>query len=185
VISNYIYIDQNETPSQYTVPFTLNQAWIRKVFKLGDFYLDNEFVYQQEAINTPINVPAFMGKNQISYEHSLFHHTLKTAVGFAVQYNTAYHPAGYDALLNRFFYQNTTYIGNPPVMSLYVNFRVKRFRAFIMGDQLQQLFYLRNTILFTGTPQVSFSGISGYNPIPVYAAPDALIRFGFSWALVD
>jgi len=136
-------------------------------------------------MGAPVNVPTVMGRNQLSYERSLFHNALKTAVGIAIQYNTAYHPAGYDALLNRFFYQNTTYIGNPPVMSVFVNFRVKRFRAFIMGDQLQQLFYLRNTILSPGTPQLNFNGIPGYNPIPVYAAPDALIRFGFTWALVD
>ena len=185
VINNYIYINQNESPDQYKVPFTLNQAWVRKVFKVWNFYLDNEFVYQQEPLNAPVNVPTVMGRNQLSYERSLFHNALKTAVGIAIQYNTAYHPAGYDALLNRFFYQNTTYIGNPPVMSVFVNFRVKRFRAFIMGDQLQQLFYLRNTILSPGTPQLNFNGIPGYNPIPVYAAPDALIRFGFTWALVD
>ena len=185
VIGNYLYVNDSEHPAQYTIPFTLSQAWVRKVFKLWDIYLDNEFVYQQEAINAPVNVPAFMGRNQLSYERSMFKRTLKIAAGIAIQYNTAYHPAGYDALLNRFFYQNTTYVGNPPVMSVFVNFRVKRFRAFIMGDQLQQIFYLRNTVLYAGTPQINFNGVAGYNPIPVYAAPDALIRFGFSWALVD
>ena len=184
VIGNYIYINENETPTQYNIPFTINQAWIRKVFKVGNFYLDNEFVYQQEGVNAPVNVPALMGRHQLSYERSMFNHALKTAFGIEVHYNTAYHPAGYDAILNRFFYQNSAYISNAPVASVFINFRVKRFRAFIMGDQLQQIF-VRNTILYTATPAINFNATPGYNITPVYAAPDALIRFGFSWALMN
>ncbi len=191
VIGNYIYVNDSEKPAQYTIPFTLNQGWLRKVFKLGGFVLDNELVYQQTAANAPVNVPALMGRHQLSYEQAMFKHALKISAGIEVRYNTAYHPAGYDALLNRFFYQNATYVGNAPVASVFVNFRIKRFRAFVMGDQLQE-FFTRNTILFTATPANSFLtseqkyyGGTGSNYIPVYAAPDALIRFGFTWALVN
>jgi len=184
VIANYIYINDSELPSQYTVPFTLTQAWLRKVFKVGSFYLDNELVYQQTAASAPINVPALMGRHQLTHERDLFQHKLKTVVGIEVRYNTAYYPAGYDALLNKFFYQHSVYIGNFPQASVFVNFRVKRFRAFVMGDNLQQLF-TRNTILNTGTPVINFNGVIGANYIPVYAAPDALIRFGFNWVLVN
>ena len=184
VIGNYMYINENETPAQYTIPFTLNQAWIRKVFKAGDFYLDNELVYQQTANNAPINVPALMGRHQLTYERSMFKHALKIVTGIEVRYNTAYHPAGYDALLNRFFYQNSSYVDNAPVASVFLNFRIKRFRAFIMGDQLQQIFGVQNTILHMGTPVLNFN-TTGSNFTPVYAAPDALIRFGFTWALVN
>jgi len=124
-----------------------------------------------------------MGRHQLSYENALFHRRLKIVTGLEVRYNTAYKPAGYDALLNKFFYQNTTYVGNPPELSLFLNFRLKRFRAFIIGDNLQQLFF-RNTILFVGTPVTNFENL-GNNFTPVYAAPDALLRFGFSWVLIN
>ena len=187
VIGNYIYINDSEKPAQYTIPFTLNQAWIRKVFRIGNFFLDNELVYQQVPSNAPVNVPDVMGRHQFSYERAMFKKALKITAGIEVRYTTAYHPAGYDALLNRFFYQNSTYVANAPVASVFLNFRIKRFRAFVMGDQLQEIF-TRNTILYVGTPVTNFqnisTGLSG-NFIPVYAAPDALIRFGFSWALVN
>ena len=183
-INNYIYINEQEQPAQYTIPFNLNQVWLRKVFKLGDVYLDNELTYQQEPANAPINVPMLMGRHQLSYERAMFKRALKIAVGLEVRYNTAYHPSGYDALLNRFFYQNTAYVSNTPVASVFLNFRIKRFRAFIIGDQLQEIF-VRNTILYTGTPvPISNNGITG-SITPVYAAPDALIRFGFTWAMVN
>ncbi len=185
VIANYIYIDEAETPAQYTIPFTMIQVWGRKVFKVGNFYLDNELAYQQVPANAPVNVPALMGKHQFSYESNLFKRALKVSTGIEVRYNTSYYAPGYDALLNKFFYQHTQYIGNTPVLAVFLNFRVKRFRAFVMGDNLQELFS-RNTILYTGTPVSNFNfNNTAINVQPVYAAPDALIRFGFSWVMVN
>jgi hypothetical protein len=175
VIGNYIYLNDSEKPSQYTIPFTISQAWVRKTFRIGNFLLDNELVYQQIPVNAPVNIPALMGRHQFSYEHSLFKHALKVAVGVEVRYNSNYKQAGYDPLLNRFFYQNTAMVKNKPEANLFFNFRIKRFRAFIMGENLQQLINGQNTVLFLGSPGTNF----------VYAAPDALIRFGFSWVMVN
>ncbi len=183
VIGNYLYFNDSEKPAQYNIPFTITQVWGRKVFRLGNFYLDNELVYQQVPVNAPVNVPDFMGKHQLSHERDLFQRRLKIAIGVEVRYNTAYHPAGYDALLNKFYYQKSVYVGNAPQAAVFLNFRIKRFRAFVMGDNLQQLF-TRNTILNTGAPVLNYNGL-GTNAYPVYAAPDALIRFGFNWVLVN
>ena len=183
VISNYIYINEKEVPAQYTTPFTLIQIWGRKVFKAGNFYLDNELVYQQLPVNSPVNVPVLMGRHQFSYESNLFKHALKLVTGIEVRYNTSYYPAGYDALLNKFYYQHSQSISNTPEMAVFLNFKIKKFRAFVMGDNLQQLF-ARNTILYTGTPVTNFNN-SGINMLPVYAAPDFMIRFGFSWVMVN
>jgi len=183
LIGNYIYVDQNETPAQYTVPFTITQAWVRKVFKAGHFYLDNQLAYQQLPINAPVNVPALMGRHQLSYEQNLFKRALKIEVGIEVRYNTPYKPAGYDAMLNRFFYQNSVTVSNAPEGSVFLNFRVKRFRAFVMADNLQELFF-QNTTLFMGTPVLNFNN-TGLNSTPVYSSPDLLIRFGFVWPLVN
>ena len=125
-----------------------------------------------------------MGRHQLSIERALFRQRLKIASGLEVRYNTTYHPAGYDAVLNKFFYQNTSSVSNVPECALFLNFRIKRFRAFVMGDNLQLLFSKENTILYTGMPDLNFNN-SGRNYTPVYAAPDALIRFGFNWVLVN
>ena len=183
VINDYIYINESELPAQYSNTFSITQAWIKKVFKVGNFFLDNELVYQQIPDNAPVNIPALMGRHQLSYEQALFHRRLKIATGVEVRYNTTYHPAGYDALLNKFFYQSTTPINNTPQAAVFLNFRIKRFRAFIMGDNLQEIF-TRNTILYTGTPILN-SNNTGSNITPLYAAPDALIRFGFTWVMIN
>ena len=124
-----------------------------------------------------------MGRHQLAYEHGVFKNRLKISTGIEGRYNTAYKPAMYNALQNKFAYQNSTSMTNVPEISLFLNFRVKRFRAFIMGDNLQQIF-ARNAIIYTGTPVLNYDN-TGTNYTPVYAAPDALIRFGFNWMLVN
>jgi hypothetical protein len=153
------------------------------VFKVSNFFIDNELVYQQVPGNAPVNIPALMGKHRLSYEAAVFKKRLKLAGGIEVRYNTAYNPAGYSAILNRFYYQGSRSVANVPEAALFVNFKIKRFRAFIMGDNMQQIF-TRNAILFTGSPVTNFGG-NGTTYTPVYAAPDVLIRFGFNWVMVN
>jgi len=182
VINNYIYINDKGLPAQYTAPFTIPQVWGRKMFRVGSFYLDNELVYQVVSGNTPVNAPAIMGRHQLSFEKALFNNAIKIATGVECRYNTAYAPAGYNAQLNRFFYQTRDTVVNTPELAVFLNFKIKRFRAFVMGDNLQQLF-ARNAIIYTASPVISRTG--GASIIPVFAAPNTMLRFGFSWAMVN
>jgi len=167
LIGNYIYINQQQRPDQYKNPFSLSQLWLRKIFKFGKFYIDNELAYQQLAGDAPVNVPTLLGRHQLSIEASLFKSALRIAAGIELRYHTAYYASGYSPFLNRFFYQNSYYVSNKPEGSVFFNFRIKRFRAYIMGDQLQELFY-RNNINYPG-----------------YPAQDAMIRFGFTWIMIN
>lgn len=182
LVNNYIYINESRMPAQYTVPFSLSQAWVRKVFRAGHFYLDNELIYQQVPGSAPVNIPALMGRNQFSYEGNMFKNALKVAVGVQVRYNSSYAPAGYDAQLNRFYYQSKRTVANTPEGAVFANMRIKRFRGFIMADNLQQLF-ATNAILFVGNAYGPINS-SGSN-LPVYAAPDLVIRFGFNWVMIN
>jgi hypothetical protein len=181
VMANYIYIGRDELPAQHTDPFNMLQVWAGKVFRMGHFYLDNELVWQQSTTGAPVNIPALMAREQISYERAMFKNKLKIATGADIRYHTQYAPAGYNAQLNKFFYQDSVQVNNFPELSVFLNFRVQRFRAFIMADQLQQIF-AKNAILFTGSRVYNFRG-SDYTP--VYAAQNFMVRFGFSWVLVN
>jgi hypothetical protein len=183
ILDNYIYLNADRMPTQYGIAFNVGQAWLRKMFRLGNFYIDNELTYQQTTDNAPVNIPQLMGRHQFSYERAMFKQALKIATGVEVRYNTAYHPAGYDAQLNRFFYQDKVYVNNTPELSVFLNFRVKHFRAFIMADQLNQIF-ARNTLLYTGVPVYNFFG-TGTTNTPMYAAQNFMLRFGFSWVLIN
>lgn len=166
-IANYIYIDAAQTMQQQAAAFNLTQAWIRKVFTWRAVVLDNELAYQQPAGTAPINVPTLMGRHQLSVETFAFKRALRVATGAEVRYHTPYQSAGYSPYFNRFSYQDTYTLTNNPELAVFFNFRIKKFRAFLMADQLQQLF---------GPNLVTAQG---------YPMQNMMIRFGFSWVLVN
>ncbi|XZF14373.1 putative porin [Chitinophagaceae bacterium MMS25-I14] len=167
LIGNYIYMNASERPDQYGTAFNVTEAWLHKAFRFGRFLLDNELVYQQVTGDAPVNLPKLMGRHQFAIESYLFKNALKVATGIEVRYNTAYYADAYSAFFNRYYYQNSYEISNKPQASLFFNFKVKRFRAYLMGDQLNEIIW-KNTVVAPG-----------------YAAQNAMIRFGFSWVLIN
>lgn len=167
ILNNYLYFDETQSPAQFTGTFSLAQVWVRKLFRLGHVVLDNEMVFQKSTDEQPVTVPSLMGRHQLSIETSIFKHKLKIATGIEARYHTNYYANGYSPLFNRFYVQHSYMVSNNPEGSVFFNFRIKRFRAYFMFDQLQQLFY-RNTIITRG-----------------YAAQNAMMRFGFNWVLIN
>lgn len=167
LISNYFYMNSNQLADQYAPAFNLLQVSARKAFKVANFVLDNEVVYQQPTANAPINVPPFMGRVQLSYEHYIFKRALQIATGVQMRYYSPYNTASYSPIFHRYYYDNSYFLVNDPIYSFFFNFRVKRFRMFIMADHLQQMFVQQN---FIATPG--------------YPAQDVMLRLGFNWVLL-
>lgn len=167
LISNYIFVDRSLQFEQYGNTFTVLQGWLNKVFRFSAFVFDNELAGQQKTGNAPVNVPTIMGRHQLSYERYLFKRALKIATGVDVRWHSAYHPPGYSPFFNRFFFQDRQMIANAPEVAIFFSFKVKSFRAYMMGDQLQQIVTRNN---------INFSGYSGQN---------AMIRFGFNWVMIN
>ena len=175
LIGNYIYLSDSLGRvsngklqlSQYSGAFSLTQATLRKVFRYRHFVLDNDIALQQVTGGAPVSVPLLLGRHAASYESYLFGHALKVATGAEIRYHTTYQAEGYAPFYNRFYYQSSYTSANDPEATVFFNFKIKRFRAYLMADQLQTLFW-RNTVIHPG-----------------YPAQDLMIRFGFEWVLVN
>lgn len=167
LMSNYLYFDANQKPAQSATAFSLSQFWVRKMFRLGRFTIDNELLYQQQTNAAPVNVPQIIGRHQFAIETAIFKKQLKIATGIEVRYHSAYYANGYSPLFNQFYVQNTRRIANAPDGSIFFNFNIKRFRSYIMVDQAQQ-FFNSNLEITKG-----------------YHAQNAMLRFGFSWVMVN
>jgi hypothetical protein len=167
LLRNYIYLDANQLPVQNATTFNVSQFILRKAFTWKILVLDNELIYQKTSAIATINIPEFIGRHQLAIETQLFNKALAITTGFELRYNTAYNPAAYSPFFNRFYYQTTYFPVNQPEESFFFNFRVKRFRFYLMLDQLQQLF-TRNTIITQG-----------------YAAQNFQFRFGFNWVMIN
>jgi len=167
LLGNYIYLNANQLPAQNATTFNVSQFILRKAFTWKILVLDNELMYQKASAAATINVPELIGRHQLAIETHLFHKALTIATGFELRYQSAYSPAAYSPFFNRFYYQTAYFPVNQPEESFFFNFRVKRFRCYLMLDQLQQLF-TRNTIIAQG-----------------YAAQNFQFRFGFNWVMIN
>lgn len=166
-VANYFYINDQLQADQYATAFSVTQVWLRKLLNFGTFVLDNEVAYQEKTGDAPVNVPRLMGRHQLSWESYMFRRALKVAIGVEARYHTTYESAGYSPFLNRFYYTNTATISNTPEGTVFFNFKIKQFRASLSLDQVQTFF---TTNMIT---------------TPNYAAQDAMLRFGFTWVLVN
>lgn len=167
LMTNYLYFNENASPDQYAPAFSLSQIWLRKVFNFGHFVLDNELLFQQKTGDAPVNVPRFLGRHQFSVETKIFKSQLRIATGLEVRYHSDYYANGYNPFFNQFYYQNSYNVTNAPDASVFFNFNIKRFRAYLMFDQLTQ-FFNPNIVITKG-----------------YSAQNAMFRFGFNWVLIN
>lgn len=174
LLANYTYLsapDKGVSNGRLEVhqsdAFNLSQLWLSKLFRLGKFYLDNELVLQQATGTAPVNRPFLLGRHQLWLESPLFSQNLMIATGLQVRYQSHYAPAGYAPFYNRYYYQAAYEVSHQPELSVFFNFRVKRFRAYLSGDQLQALWWQPNIAA------------------PGYPKQNAMLRFGFDWVLLN
>lgn len=168
VVSNYIYMNQFLRPTQDAGgTFNLSQLSLRKLFNFGHFVIDNEFVLQYKTGGAPVNVPLYMDRFQFAWESYMFKRALKVAVGIEARLHEAYTGDSYSPFFNRYHYQDSYLVHNIPEGTFFFNFKIKQFRASLSLDQLQQLFE-RNIITSQN-----------------YPGQDFMLRFGFSWTLIN
>lgn len=167
LISNYLYFDALQKPMQSAAAFNLTQLNLRKMFYIGRFTIDNELLYQQQTNSAPVNVPRFVGRHQFAVETAIFKKQLKIASGIELRYHSNYYANAYAPFFNQFYLQNAYRVANAPDASIFFNFNIKRFRSYVMIDQVPQLFQ-QNIIITEG-----------------YAAQNTMLRFGFSWVMVN
>ncbi len=167
LINNYLYFDETGFTNQYSNPISILQVYGRKKLQLRIFSLDNEVVWQQPTLDAPVNLPAFMIREQFKVESYIFKNALQVAVGIEARYLSAYYSDGYNPYFNQYFLQNDYKRSNFPELSAFFNFKIKSFRAFVLGNQLQQLFST-NAIYAKGYPY-----------------PNSLFQFGFTWVLIN
>jgi hypothetical protein len=168
LINNYIYLDESLNYRQHEAVFSVLQLAGRKLFEFGNFNLDNEVVWQQLAGDAPLNLPSLLLRHQLTFKVPLFKGKLLTYLGLEGQYHTPYKADGYNPVFNQFYYQDNITIDNMPSLAMFFNFKVKRLRAYVAGEQLQQYLFNKTNI-----------------NAPGYPAANPHIRFGFNWVMMN
>ncbi len=168
IVGNYLYLSAGGQLSQSAGLFQVTQGVVEKTFRKGIFVSANELWLQQLTGGGPVHVPLLQSRHTLGIETRILKNAVAIATGLEIRYHTPYEADGYSPLFNRFFYQSAQTVSNIPQGSAYLNFKVKRLRATISLDQLQQLIKPENVIQYPGYPAQSFT-----------------LRFGFVWTLIN
>ena len=171
IIDNYTDFGLTALPSQNTGGLSVAAVTLSKGMRAWKFHLDTDVLIQQSSNSEVLNLPLASIRSAGYFEHLFrFKQTggrLNTQVGFDVNYNTAYKPYNYMPATGR-FYRQEIITGNYPFINVFLNFKLKRTRIFIMLDHVN-------------------AGMMGnnYDMIPLYPMTLRMLRFGLAWTFYN
>lgn len=172
IIKNYTDFDSLAFPSQYSGGLSVAAVTASKEMKLWKFHLNTDVLIQKSSNVNILDLPLATVRAAGYFEHLFrFSQTggkLNTQLGVDITYNTIYHPYSYMPATGRFFRQDQFTAGDYPFINVFLNFKVKRTRVFIMFDHLN-------------------AGTMGYNyeMVPYYPMNIRMFRYGIAWTFYD
>jgi hypothetical protein len=176
VIKNYTDFDSTAMPSQYAGGLSVASLLFSKGMKAWKFHLDPEILIQKSSNSNILDLPLATARAAAYFEHMLrFRKTngkLNTQIGIDVTYNTPYHPYAYMPATGRFYRQYDMEAGNYPFVNVFINFKLKRTRVFVMFDHLNY-------------GMMSQSLDKKYFMVPDYPMNIRMFRFGLAWTFYN
>jgi hypothetical protein len=176
IIKNYTDFDSTAHPSQFTGGLSVAAATIKNELRAWKFHLATDLIVQKSSNSEILDLPLATVRSAAYFEHLFrFKSTggrLNTQLGIDVTYNTQYHPYSYMPATGRFYRQDKITAGDYPFVNLFVNFKVKRTRIYIMFDHV-------NAGLMD--PKIRYN----YFMVPNYPMNVRMLRYGLSWTFYD
>ncbi len=167
LLGNYIYRDTTLMTLQYKKILPVTQIQLNKTLQYQTLVFGNQLLLQLTPNSGPLQLPVWASRHRLAYENKIFKRKLLISTGLEMRYNTPYYANDYAPVFFNFVTQTQERISNIPEFTYFFNFNVKRFRASLAFDQLQQIF-TRNNINY-----------------PDYAAQNLALRFGLHWIFVN
>lgn len=152
-------------PKQYDKTIQYLSLKLNKDLSYQKFGIDNTVLFQTVAQdNIILNVPQLTARSTLYYNDKWFKKAMQVQVGIEANYFSEYYANGFNPLIQEFYVQDQTKIGNFPMLNLYLNARVKTARLYLHADQINTFFTKSN-----------------YFSAPNYPYKDFMIRFGLEW----
>lgn len=172
IIDNFIYMGSDAMPAQHQGGLSVAALTLWKEFVFWKIHWDNQVLLQQSSNNDVVSLPLATGRTALFFSHLFkFKSTkgdLNIQFGAEAMAHTMYNAMGYMPATGKYFSQNEKETGNYPFVNIFLNFKVKRTRVFIMFDHVN-------------------SGLTGYDYylIPDYPMNIRMLRYGISWTFYD
>lgn len=167
-LTNYVYLNENILPQQYSDALTVLAGHASKEFRLKHWITTVYVAAQQITPDSILQLPALMGKLTLCYDIELFQKALHAQIGISGTYHTTWYQDAYMPALRAFYRQDSYVSGNYPYLDAFVNLAIKRARLFVKYEHFN-------------------AGLMNYNYmiVPDYPQADAAFKFGISWLFFD
>jgi hypothetical protein len=176
IIDNYTDFDTTALPSQHSGGLSVAALTVRKELRAWKFHLATDVIIQKSSNADVLDLPLVTVRSAGYFEHLFrFKQTggrMNTQLGVDVTYHTLYHPYSYMPATGRFFRQDQANTGNYPFLNVFLNFKVKRTRVFIMFDHVNYGM-MGNRIG------------NNFDMIPNYPVNIRMFRYGLAWTFYD
>lgn len=166
--NGYAYLDTLAHPAWHSQAFNVLSAFIDSRLQWRGLTVDNRITFYSVSDETVFRLPELIVNSVLSYELDLFQGALQAMGGVELFYNTAWQAPAYMPALRTFYLQNGKTTGNYLYADVFINFRIKRARLFLMMQHANQ-------------------DLMGYHyyMIPYYPMPDRALKFGINWMFYD
>lgn len=167
-LDGWVYFDTTAQPARSADAITVTQIYGFTRIPLGGFTLEAFGIWQKTNKPAIMPLPELAGRITAYYQLALFKRALHLQAGTSLLYNTAFNAKAYMPALRSYYLQQSVETGNYPYLDVFINFRVKRARMFVVLEHAN-------------------SGLNGYEYImvPRYPMADRAFRFGVTWMFYD
>ena len=167
-IENYVYLDDNAFPKQYSDFISVNSFTLKKNFQYQNWYFNNTITYQKADKDGILHIPDWVSENSFYNEKKYFKNALLMALGVSVNYNSLYYADAFMPANSLFYLQNEKKVGGYGRIDVFAIAKIKTARIFLKMEN-------------------AFDGVfkKSYYLIPHYPMPGRVLRFGLVWRFFD
>lgn len=167
LLTNYVYFNAEGRPEQASDVNSLLQLTAERDFTFGRWKLANRLLLQ-EADQDVFRLPRLYGEHSFYYSGKWFK-VLNVNLGFDLRYASGFRPYYFNPVVQQFQLQEEQETSFQYQIDPFFGMRVTRFRFFIKYLQLNTAWAPDQLLYLTAD----------------HPYPDAAIRFGVSWRLLD
>lgn len=167
LLTNYVYFNEEGLPTQASDVNSLLQLTAERDFRFGKWNLTNRILLQ-EADQDVFRLPRLYGEHSFYYAGKWFG-VLNVNLGVDIRYASGFQPYYYNPIIQQFHLQERQRTGFQHQVDPFFSMRVTRFRFFVKYIQANNFWQPEQFLYLTAD----------------HPYPDAAVRWGVSWRLLD
>lgn len=167
LINNYTYFAQDSLPKQNATGIAFSGLQYSSDFTSGKIGLSTDIMLQQVLQGEEIlSLPSYILRGSLYFSNHYYKKHLFVQTGITAKYFEPYYANAYNPVLADFLIQRTQKIGGYPLLDVFVNFKIKRFRFFFKLEHINGLWEDKAPTYYSA---------------PLHPYRDFSVRMGLRW----